>query len=96
MLMKRIKIKFNEYVFDNFYVNNPNAWPPVEIYLVNSEKGVYRVRKSTSGYNVYNFGEANSYRTVSEEELYMYIPEYLSELIPDLEVLPSIESHYSV
>lgn len=96
MLIKRIKIKFNEYVFDNFYVNNPNAWPPVEIYSISSEKQVYRVRKSMSGYNIFSFGEPCSYRTVSEEELYMYIPEYLSELIPDLEILPSIESHYSV
>ena len=96
MLVKRIKIKFNKYLFDNLYSDH-NIWPPpVEIYSVSSEKRVYRVRKSMSGYNIFSFGEPYSFRTVSEDELYMCIPEYLLELIPDLEVLPSIESYYSV
>ena len=92
MVVERIPIKFNKYVFDNFY-SEKKTWPYIFIYSFVTRKKLLQVNRNCQIYypdikvDCYTAIEVESdvRLTYFEEDMFMAVPEYFLELFEDLE-----------
>ncbi len=105
MLIERVGIKFNEYIFDNFY-KEENYYPQIDIYSIWTHQLLIRVKKEKDPepelfrlQNIYTVKISEKTIHLLEEDMYMMVPRYFLELFEDLEPMTiegQTKSYYSV
>lgn len=100
MLIERIGIRFNEYIFDNFY-KNFNDWPKIDICSIHTYAILPQVDKveEIDGIKLPPYYTASGEGILHEEDMVMMVPKYFLELFEDLVPMTIddvIKSYYSV
>ena len=105
MLIERISIKFNEYIFDNFYGAENSYYPQIDIYSIWTHRLLIRVNKKEKDpelfklRNIYTVKINGKTFQLLEEDMYMMVPRYFLELFEDLEPMTIegfLKSYYDV
>ena len=103
MLIERVSIRFNEYIFDNFYKEG-NYYPQIDIYSIWTHQLLMCVNKEEKdpelfGRNMYTIKISEKIVHFLEEDMYMMVPRYFLELFEDLEPMTiegQTKSYYSI
>ena len=98
MLIERIAIKFNKFIFYNFYNSKENLG--VDIYSTTSLCPVVDVQEVKDGQWKYKDANRNYTFYSSDEYLFMHVPEYFLDIFSDLEIykfpFEPVKTYYSV
>jgi hypothetical protein len=104
MLIERVSIRFNEYIFDNFYKEG-NYYPQIDIYSIWTHQLLIHVNKKEEDpglfklRNIYTVKISEKTIHLLEEDMYMMVPRYFLELFEDLEPMiieGQTKSYYDV
>lgn len=101
MLIERVSIKFNGYIFDRFYTKK-QEWPP-EVVLYSKDNGLplSYIEQEGLDYLVLEYKAADGWerRQLKEEDMIIMVPRYFLELFEDLEpttIEGQTKSYYSI
>ena len=85
MIIERVAIRFNRFIFENFYAAESSDYSvPIDIYSKTTQLPVFSVKSTKEGGYTYMDSSRDVAFYSSSDYLFMHVPGYFLEMFSDL------------